>query len=67
MGKASDAAERLMGTCDDGGEETEDLTPAELEEFDQLVFRCACGWWCEIGEMSPDGEHCDDCLDEGEE
>ena len=66
MSRATDLAERLMGTCDDGGADLEALSVAELAELDDLVFRCeGCGWWCEAGEAceNPDGggDLCGDC------
>lgn len=69
MSRASDLAERLMGTCDNlDMDEHEDFGAEEWAEFDSLVFCCsACGWWCEAGEMQDDGESCSDCAPEGEE
>lgn len=68
MSRASDLAEQMLGTCDDLDMDAhEDFTKEEWEEFDGLVFCCACGWWCDVGEMSLDGEHCDDCLEEEED
>jgi hypothetical protein len=67
MGRGQEMAERLVGSCDTMPPEMEDFTMEELHEFDDLVFQCACGWWCDVGEMAPDGEHCDQCLGDDED
>lgn len=60
-------AESLQGTCDSEPEEMEGFSQEQLEELDNLIFRCTCcGWWCEAGEAEDkDGEDvCGNCIDE---
>lgn len=70
---AEKVAEQIQGTCEslDGVCERMGFEGAfNVQEFcnrlDMLVFECtACGWWCEISEMSEDEAHdwqCSDCA-----
>lgn len=67
----------LCGTCDtslntmleDWGLEEDDLTLADLQEIDALMFICvSCGWWCDVDEMAEvDGElTCVECAEDNE-
>jgi hypothetical protein len=64
----------LVGTCNDIDivlmelfefDSLTELSPATLDEIDQIMFnRAECGWWCDIGEATVgyDGEDCKDCA-----
>jgi hypothetical protein len=57
-------------TLNDWGLTEDDLTIADLQEIDALMFICvACGWWCDVDEMADGGDGelmCDKCADEKE-
>ena len=66
MSRATDLAEKLVGTC-----RFIDISIALndnihlIEEFDTLAFSCdGCGWWCDISELNNEnGERfCDECI-----
>lgn len=64
-------AERLRGTPQsllDAVGDGPDLTAADHQALDQLVFECeVCGWWCEMSEMLDDRDGvCDDHEGEDE-
>ena len=67
MSRASDLADRLVGTADNVivMEELGD-DPESIEEFDGLAFLCdQCGWWCSTEELNNESSEnlCDDCND----
>lgn len=76
-GRIVKVAENLRGTCqslDDAlqaefGEDTDisDIAIELLQELDDIVMLCeACGWWCEVSEMSEqDVQICVDCEESG--
>lgn len=66
MSRASDLADRLIGTCDNVIVEEELETADDIVEFDSLAFLCsACGWWCSTDELNNETSEdlCDDCND----
>jgi hypothetical protein len=65
----------LVGTCSDIDivlmelfevDSITELSPATLEEIDQMMFNCGeCGWWCDINESTecPGGDEvCEECA-----
>lgn len=66
---------RLNGTCDSlshvlyefEAEQLEDHLPF-LDRLDVNIFRCeCCHWWCDISEMSEEGDwECRDCVPDNE-
>ena len=66
MSRASDLADRLIGTADNVYPEEELETPDEIVEFEELAFLCGqCGWWCSTEELNNETEQdlCNDCND----
>jgi len=70
-----DLAEFLMGTykyttssaCEIFDINEEEITMEQWRMFDDDVFQCTCGWWCDTSETHTNkyGERiCDDCYDE---
>jgi hypothetical protein len=59
--KVQALVDRLVGTCQSGADEIEDLTTQECREFDEKCFCCEdCGWWFETCDEH-DGK-CSDCA-----
>lgn len=49
--RVQELAEHLEGSCESIGDQQHGWTESEVEEFDNLVFRCEqCGWWLERGD-----------------
>lgn len=62
--KIEELAARMLGSCDDFTDETEELTIEECRDLDDLVVRCdGCSWHVEPSEIEDvNGEQiCGDC------
>jgi len=72
--KMDELVEHLQGSCesledglrkvlDDDDADMESMTHDDCLYLDDRIFNCEiCGWWCEVGDTSPDQPDDDDRL-----